>query len=120
MIRSIPHKLTPWLRPFQLFARLDWFALYVATAAVLFFALYPLLFVEPASSHWPLGASRPLPLGDELTAILSLEAFLLVWLWLEMPRRRKAETALKKLHSVQRAISSASGRIASLSSEELE
>jgi len=120
MIRSIPHKLTPWSRPFQLFARLDWFALYVATAAVLFFALYPLLFVEPASSHWPLAGSRPRPVGDELTAILSLEAFLLVWLWLEMPRRRKAETALKKLHSVQRAISSASGRIASLSSEELE
>src|SRR5260370_31794810 len=37
-----------------------------------------------------------------------------------MPRRRKAETALKKLHSVQLAISSASGRIDSLSSEELE
>ena len=45
---------------------------------------------------------------------------MLVWLWLEMPRRRKAETALKRLHSVQRAISSASGRIASLNSEELE
>jgi PAS domain S-box-containing protein len=120
MSRSFTHKLTPWSRPFHLFARLDWFALYVATAAVLFFALYPILFVESASSHLPLGASRPVPLGNELTAILSLEAFLLVWLWLEMPRRRKAETALKRLHSVQRAISSASGRIASLNSEELE
>src|SRR6266478_4938143 len=120
MSRSFTHKLAPWSRPFYLFARLDWFALYVATAGVLFFALYPILFVESASSHLPLGASRPVPLGNELTAILSLEAFLLVWLWLEMPRRRKAETALKKLHSVQRAISSASGRIASLSSEELE
>jgi PAS domain S-box-containing protein len=120
MSRSFTHKLTPWSRPFHLFARLDWFALYVATAAVLFFALYPILFVESASSHSPLGASRPVPLGNELTAILSLEAFLLVWLWLEMPRRRKAETALKRLHSVQRAISSASGRIASLNSEELE
>jgi PAS domain S-box-containing protein len=120
MSRSFTHKLSPWPRPFHLFARLDWFALYVATAAVLFFALYPILFVESASSHLPLGGSRPVPLGNELTAILSLEAFLLVWLWLEMPRRRKAETALKRLHSVQRAISSASGRIASLNSEELE
>src|SRR6201981_875393 len=120
MSRSFTHKLSPWPRPFHLFARLDWFALYVATAAALFFALYPILFVESASSHLPPGASRPVPLGNELTAILSLEAFLLVWLWLEMPRRRKAETALKRLHSVQRAISSASGRIASLNSEELE
>jgi PAS domain S-box-containing protein len=107
-----------WSRPFHFIARLDWFALYVATTAVLFFAIYPLLFFEQASSRWPLGISK-LALGDELNTILLLEAFLLVWLWLEMPRRRKAETALKKLHSVQRAISSASGRIASLNSEEL-
>ena len=120
MSRTLPNKLASWSRPLQLFARLDWFALYVATAAVLFFAVYPLLFLEPASSHWPFSASRRLPLEDELPTILLLEAFLLLWLWLEMPRRRKAETALKKLHSVQRAISRASGRIASLSSEELE
>jgi PAS domain S-box-containing protein len=86
----------------------------------LFFAIYPLLFFEPASSHWPFSLSKPFAISDELTTILLLEAFLLVWLWLEMPRRRKAETALKKLHSVQRAISSASGRIASLNSEGLE
>ncbi len=109
-----------WSRPFDFIARLDWFALYVATTAVLFFAIYPLLFFEPTISHPPLGTNRPLALGDELTTILLLEAFLLVWLWLEMPKRRKAETALKKLHSVQRAISSASGRIASLNSAELE
>src|SRR5260370_35112885 len=120
MSRTLPNKLASWSRPLQLFARLDWFTLYVATAAVLFFAAYPLLFLEPATSRWPFTAIRPASLGDELTTILLLEAFLLVWLWLEMPRRRKAETALKKLHSVQRAISSASGRIASLSSEELE
>jgi PAS domain S-box-containing protein len=120
MSRTLPNKLASWSRPLQLFARLDWFTLYVATAAVLFFAAYPLLFLEPATSRWPFTAIRRPSLGDELTTILLLEAFLLVWLWLEMPRRRKAETALKKLHSVQRAISSASGRIASLSSEELE
>jgi len=108
-----------WSRPFHFISRLDWFALYLATTVVLFFAIYPLLFFEPASSRWPLGNSKPLALGDQLNTILLLEAFLLVWLWLEMPRRRKAETALKKLHSVQRAISSASGRIASLNSEEL-
>src|SRR5258708_3752736 len=120
MSRTFPPKVAMWSRPFDFIARLDWFALYVATTAVLFFAIYPLLFFEPTISHPPLGTNRPLALGDELTTILLLEAFLLVWLWLEMPKRRKAETALKKLHSVQRAISSASGRIASLNSEELE
>ncbi len=109
-----------WSRPFHFIARFDWFALYVATAAVLFFAIYPLLFFEPAISHRTLANSRPLTPGDELITILLVEAFLLVWLWLEMPRRRKVETALKKLHSVQRAISNASGRIASLNSEDLE
>jgi PAS domain S-box-containing protein len=120
MFRSFPHRLAPLARPLQFIARLDWFALYIVTAAVLLFAIYPLLFFEPASRHWPFRVSKTLPLGDELTLILCLEAFLLVWLWLEMPRRRKAETALKRLHSTQRAIASASGRIASLSSEELE
>ncbi|HVH50063.1 MAG TPA: PAS domain S-box protein [Candidatus Bathyarchaeia archaeon] len=120
MFRSFPHRLAPLARPFQFIARLDWFALYIVTAAVLLFAIYPLLFFEPTSRHWPFRVSKTLPLGDELTLILCLEAFLLVWLWLEMPRRRKAETALKRLHSAQRAISSASGRIASLGSDELE
>jgi PAS domain S-box-containing protein len=101
-------------------AQFDWFVLYVVTAAVLFFVFYPLLFLGTSPNRWSLGTTRSISLGDALTIILSLEAFLLIWLWLEMPRRRKAETALKKMHSVQRAISRASGRIVSLKSEELE
>ena len=120
MSRSVGPRLGLRSRPFLWLAQIDWFVLYVVTAAVLFFAFYPLLFFGPSPDRWSLGSTRSIPLGDALTIILSLEAFLLIWLWLEMPRRRKAETALKKMHSVQRAISRASGRIVSLRSEELE
>src|SRR5216683_3128241 len=111
MSRSVGPRLGLWSRPFLWLAQFDWFVLYVVTAAVLFFAFYPLLFFATSPDRWSLGSTRSIPLGDALTIILSLEAFLLIWLWLEMPRRRKAETALKKMHSVQRAISRASGRI---------
>src|SRR5438445_5035740 len=120
MSRPVGQRVALRSRPFVWVAQFDWFALYVATATVLFFAFYPLLFFGPSSDHWSLGTRTSIPLSDALTIILSLEAFLLVWLWLEMPRRQKAETALKKMHSVQRAISRASGRIVSLKSEELE
>src|SRR5258708_6978647 len=120
MSRSVGPRFALRSRPFVWFAQFDWFVLYVATAAVLFFAFYPLLFLGPSPNRWSLETTRSIPLGDALTIILSLEAFLLIWLWLEMPRRRKAENALKKMHSVQRAISRASGRIVSLKSEELE
>ena len=101
-------------------SRLDRFALYVTTTAVLFFAVYPFLFFDERSSLWFFGASRQLTLNDFLTVVLSLEAFLVVWLWLEMPRRHKAESTLLKIHSVQRAISQASGRIVSMKRDELE
>ncbi len=120
MSRPVGQRVALRSRPFVWVARFDWFALYVTTAAVLFFAFYPLLFFGPSSNHWFLGTRTSIPLSDALTIILSLEAFLLVWLWLEMPRRQKAETALKRMHSVQRAISRASGRIVSMKSEELE
>ena len=120
MSRSVDPRFALRSRPFLWIEQFDWFVLYVATAAVLFFAFYPLLFLGPSPNRWSLGTTRSIPLGDALTIILSLEAFLLIWLWLEMPRRRKAESALKKMHSVQRAISRASGRIVSLKSEELE
>src|SRR5258708_26405583 len=120
MSRSVGPRLGLRSRPFLWLAGFDWFVLYVVTAAVLFFAFYPLLLFAPSPDRWSLGSTGSIPFGDALTIILSLEAFLLIWLWLEMPRRRKAETALKKMHSVQRAISRASGRIVSLKSEELE
>src|SRR5438552_4176954 len=99
---------TPRPRSLSSIGRLDRLALYVTTAVVLFFAVYPILFFGERSSFWPFGASRRVTLNDFLTIILSLEAFLVVWLWLEMPRRHKAESALRKIHSVQRAISQAS------------
>jgi len=120
MTHSIPREGTPRPRSLSSIGRLDRLALYVTTAVVLFFAVYPILFFGERSSFWPFGASRRVTLNDFLTIILSLEAFLVVWLWLEMPRRHKAESALRKIHSVQRAISQASGRIVNMSREELE
>ncbi|HEY6126869.1 MAG TPA: PAS domain S-box protein [Candidatus Acidoferrum sp.] len=120
MFRFVPQRAVLQSRLFPAFMRFDRFGFYALTAAVLFFAIYPLLFFGSASNRWLLGADKSIPLNDSLTIILSLEAFSLVWLWLEMPRRRKAENALKKMHTVQRAISNASGRIVSLSSDDLE
>jgi PAS domain S-box-containing protein len=107
-------------RPLPSIGQLDKFALYVTTAVVLFFAVYPFLFFGERSNLWFTGTSRRMTLNDFLTIILSLEAFLVVWLWLEMPRRRKAEGALKKMHFLQQAISRACGRIVSMRREELE
>src|SRR5207245_6421578 len=120
MTHSIPREGTPRPRSLSSIGRLDRLALYVTTAVVLFFAVYPILFFGERSSFWPFGASRRVTLNDFLTIMLSLEAFLVVWLWREMPRRHKAESSLKKIHSVQRAISQASGRIVNMSREELE
>jgi len=66
------------------------------------------------------GVPDPFPLGDALTIILSLEAFLLIWLWLEMPRRRKSRNRAQKDAFSAAAISGLPGRIVSLKSEELE
>src|SRR5258708_11006367 len=98
MSRSVGPRLGLRSRPFLWLAQFDWFVLYVVTAAVLFFAFYPLLFFGPSPDRWSLGRTRSIPLGDALTIILSLEAFLLIWLGLERARRRKAVTALKRRH----------------------
>jgi PAS domain S-box-containing protein len=119
---SIHRKDVPRANPFPIpmVGRFDRFALYATTIAVLFFAAYPFLFLAERSSIWFFGAGRRITLNDFLTIMLSLEAFLLVWLWREMPRRHKAESSLKKINSVQRAISQASGRIVNMTREELE
>src|SRR5258708_24849870 len=120
MSRLVGPRLGLRSRPFLWLAQFDWFVLYVVTAAVLFFAFYPLLFLGASPDRWSLGSTRSIPLGDALTIILSLEAFLLIWLWLEMPRRRKAGSALKKMRSVQRAISRPFERIVTLKRQTLE
>jgi PAS domain S-box-containing protein len=117
MSRSVGHRLVLRPRSSVWFAPFDWFALYVTTAAILFFAFYPLLFFGSSSNHQLVGISRFIPQGDALLIILLLEAFLLVWLCLRTPTR---QTALKKMHLIQRAISRASGRILSMKNEELE
>src|SRR5438552_8990816 len=117
MNASIHRKDVPRANPFPiaLVGRFDRFALYATTTAVLFFAVYPSLFLGERSSLWFFGAGRRITLNDFLTIMLSLEAFLLVWLWREMPRRHKAQSSLKKTHSVQRAIPQATGIIANKS-----
>jgi PAS domain S-box-containing protein len=122
MNHSIHRKEVPPASPFPIpmVGRFDRFALYATTAVVLFFAVYPFLFFRERSSLSVFGAGRRMTLDDFLTIMLSLEAFLVFWLWREMPRRHKAESSLKKIHSLQRAISEASGRIVSMKREELE
>src|SRR5439155_11795918 len=122
MNHSIPRKDVPRPDPFPvpIVGRLDRFAVYATATAVLFLAVYPFLFFGERSSLWVFGAGKRMTVDDFLTIMLSLEAFLVVWLWRERPRRHKAETSLKKLHSVQRAISEASGRIVRMKREELE
>src|SRR5437867_10953057 len=111
MNHSIHRKDVPRTNPFPIpmVGRFDRFALYATTAAVLFFAVYPFLFLGERSSLWFFGTGRRITLNDFLTIMLSLEAFLLVWLWREMPRRHKAESSLKKNYSGQRASSQPSG-----------
>ncbi len=120
MLRPIPLRAASRSRLFPSPANFDSFALYAATTVVLLFAAYRLLSLEEVSSAVPFGVRRPLTLIDSLTIVLSLEGLLLVWLWVEMPRRRKAEIALKRMHGVQQAISKASGRIVAMKPEELE
>src|SRR5207245_9913981 len=95
--------------PFSLVGRFDRFVLYATTTAVLFFAVYPFLFFGERSSLWFFGAGRRITLNDFLTIMLSLEAFLLFWLWRGMTRRQKAEFSLKKKNSVHQTNCQASG-----------
>src|SRR4030095_5472763 len=120
MLRPIPLRAASRSRLFPSPANFDSFALEAATPVVLLFAAYRLLSLEEVSSAVPFGVRRPLTLVDSLTIVLSLEGLLLVWLWVEMPRRRKDEIALKRMHGVQQAISKASGRIVAMKPEELE
>src|SRR5258707_3635808 len=99
MSRSVGPRLGLWSRPFLWLAQFDWFLLYVVTAAVLFFSFYSLLFFAPSPDRWSLGGTRSIPFGDALTIILSLEAFFLIWLWLEKPASGQTRNALKKMQS---------------------
>lgn len=114
-------------RMFLSLTRLDWFALFLSTASVLLFGvsmLVPTPRVNSAvttlrNAKWLHASIRELTVDDVLLIFLALEVLLLVWLWTEFPRRRRAEHALRKIHSLQRAIAHSSGRIVSLAPAEL-
>ena len=107
--------------------RLDWFALFLSTASVMLFAVS--MIVSPSRGHsvvtslrdttWLHISVRELTVDDVLLIFLALEVSLLVWLWMELPRRRNTERALRKINSLQRAIARSSARIVSLSSNEI-
>jgi PAS domain S-box-containing protein len=107
--------------------RIDWFALCLATASVLLFATTMLIALpapQSASSSPSLESidahNREVILNRSLVIFLALETLLLLWLWVEFPRRRRTETALRKIHSLQRAIASSSARMVSMKPEEVE
>ena len=128
MSRSNPLRIASRPGLFLSLTRLDWFALYLATASVLLFALSMLMsspqsgtmLTELQQLSWLHAGSRQVALNRVLLIFLALELLLLVWLWLEFPRRRRAEGVLRKIHSLQRAIARTSARIVTMQPEQLE
>jgi PAS domain S-box-containing protein len=127
MPRPSPLRIVSRPRLFFSLTRLDWFALYLATASVLLFATSMLIAIpgpESASNspslQWIHAHNREAILNRSLLVFLALEILLLLWLWVEFPRRRRTEAALRKMHSLQRAIARSSARMVSMKPEEIE
>src|ERR1043166_8286267 len=107
--------------------RLDWFALFLSTFSVLLFAASMLISTARSSSvitslrnaSWLHTSIRDMTVDTVLLIFLILEVLLLLWLWVEFPRRRRTEDALRKINSLQRAIARSSARIVSLKSTEI-
>ena len=125
MSRSNPLRIA-W-RPglFLTLSRLDWFSLYLATASVLLFAISMLIgssngHLDFSAQSWWHGTFQGTLLNLLLFFFLGFEIFLLAWLWLEFPRRRQTENALRKIHSLQRAIARSSARIVSMAPAEMD
>lgn len=112
---------------FNSLTRLDWFALFLSTASVLLFAASMLIstprrgsvIATLRNSSWLHTSIRDMTVDKVLLIFLLLEVLLLLWLWMEFPRRRRAEAALRKINSLQRAIARASARIVNLTSAEI-
>jgi PAS domain S-box-containing protein len=127
MALSNPLRIVSRPRLFLSLTRLDWFALYLATASVLLLAASMLMSRPNGSSaiatlrntQWLHTSIREMKVDTVLLIFLVLEVLLLVWLWLEFPRRRRAEDALRKINSLQRAIARASARIVTMTSTEI-
>lgn len=127
MSRSNPLRVISRPGLFLSLTRLDWFALYLATLSVLLFGVSMMMSSQPGESMlhkahvklWHGNTGEGL-VSWLLLVFLALEVVLVFWLWLEFPKRRRAETALRKMHSLQRAIARSSARIVSMTPEELE
>src|SRR5262249_23180545 len=107
MARTSPLRIVSRPRLFFSLTRLAWFALYLATASVLLFATSMFVSLPPPSPEsspgfaWIHAHNREAILNRFLLIFLALEILLLLWLWVEFPRRRRTETALRKMHSLQ-------------------
>ena len=107
--------------------RLDWFALVLSTASVMLFAASMLISTPRSGSvvkalrnvSWLHTSIREMTVDTVLLFFLVLEVLLLLWLWMEFPRRRRTEDALRKINSLQRAIARSSARIVSMTSTEI-
>jgi hypothetical protein len=94
-----------------------WFGLYLATAALLFFAASPFLALP---AHWIQWLDKRAVQNDTLVLLLTFEAVVLGWAWVELRRRRNTEKALTRIRAIQHAISRASERIVSMKAEDLD
>ena len=107
--------------------RLDWFALFLSTASVLLFGASMLIPTPRSGSvvaslrnaSWLHISLREMTVDSVLLIFLVLETLLLGWLWMEFPKRRRTEDALRKMHSLQRAIARSSARSVSMTSTEI-
>ncbi|HET8965064.1 MAG TPA: hypothetical protein VFN20_02530, partial [Candidatus Acidoferrum sp.] len=127
MARLNPLRFVSRLGRFLSLTRLDWFALFLSTASVMLFAASMLISTPRGGSvitalknaSWLHSGIREMTVDTVLQFFLGLEVLLLLWLWLEFPRRRSTENALRKINSLQRAIARSSARIVSMTSTEI-
>lgn len=127
MRRLNPLRLVSRPGKFLSLTRLDWFALFLSTASVMLFAVSMLISAPRGGSaitslknaQWLHSSIREVTVDTVLIVFLALEVLLVLWLWLEFPRRRRTENALRRINSLQRAIARSSARIVSMSSTEI-
>jgi PAS domain S-box len=127
MARLNPQRFVSRPGRFLSLTRLDWFALFLSTASVMLFATSMLISTPRSGSlitalknaSWLHSGIREMTVDTVLLFFLALEALLLLWLWLEFPRRRRTENALRKINSLQRAIARSSARIVSMTCAEI-
>ena len=127
MRRLNPLRLVSRPGKFLSLTRLDWFALFLSTASVMLFAVSMLIsaprggpgITSLRSAQWLHTTIREMTVDTVLMVFLAFEALLLLWLWVEFPRRRRTENALRKINSLQRAIARSSARIVGMNSTEI-